>query len=415
MNGTPACRFCGAVLRQTLVDLGTMPLANSYVKVTALGEPEPAYPLIARLCTACFLVQVDHVVPADAIFTDYAYFSSYSAAWVEHARRYSEMTRRRFGLGSESKVVEIASNDGYLLRHFIAAGIPVLGVEPAVNVAAVASAEGIPTEVAFFGRETAGRLVAQGHAADLIVANNVLAHVPDLNDFVAGFKILLRPAGVATFEFPHLLRLLQEAQFDTIYHEHFSYLSLLAAELILARHGLAVFDVETLPTHGGSLRLFVAHAGSGRPDGPGLAAVRGAEAAADLERPEGYTGFAARVDHVRDDFVGFLDDAKRQGRNVSAYGAAAKGNTLLNYCRVGSDRIAYVVDRNPHKQTQYLPGSRLRIFAPDHLFETRPDYVVILPWNLAEEISGEMAGIAAWGGRFVTAIPRVRVFEAVAR
>ena len=403
------CRFCNAPLRQVFADLGMMPLANSYLAAAALTEPEPTYPLIARLCASCLLVQVDDVVPASAIFSDYAYFSSYSATWVEHARRYAEMMQQRFGLDSRSKVVEIASNDGYLLQHFVAGGVPVLGVEPAANTANVAISKGVPTETAFFGRTTAERLAAQGHAADLIVANNVLAHVPDLNDFVAGFKLLLRSGGVATFEFPHLLRLIKEMQFDTIYHEHFSYFSLLTAEQVLERHGLTVFDVEELSTHGGSLRLFVAHVEAGRSRGSGLAAVRAAERAAKLDRSESYSGFQSQVDMVRDGFRRFLEEATREGLKVVAYGAAAKGNTLLNYCGVGIERIAYVVDLNPHKQGCYLPGSHLPIYPPTRLFETKPDYIVILPWNLADEIAEQFSGVRAWGGRFVTAIPNIRI------
>jgi SAM-dependent methyltransferase len=415
MTVAGTCRNCAAPLREVFADLGRMPLANSYLTASALRAPEPTYPLVARLCTACLLVQVDDVVPPGAIFSDYAYFSSYSAAWVEHARRYAEAMLYRLRLGPTSEVVEIGSNDGYLLRHFVAAGIPVLGVEPAANVAAVAIEKGLATEIAFFGEATAKRLAADGHCADLIAANNVLAHVPDLNDFVAGFKRLLKPQGVATFEFPHLLRLIGQVQFDTIYHEHFSYFSLLTAERVLARHGLRVFDVEELPTHGGSLRLFVGHDAAGQPEGAGLRAVRAAESTARLSEPVGYQGFQARVDLVRDGFLSFLDDAKRKGRRIAAYGAAAKGNTLLNYCGLGTDRIAYVVDRNPHKQGRFLPGSHLPILGPEAVFETKPDDLVILPWNLADEIVQEMADIRAWGGRFVIAVPEIRIVGGGAR
>jgi SAM-dependent methyltransferase len=409
MNARLACRFCSSPLREVFADLGTTPLANSYVSAARLAKtPEESYPLVARLCTECLLVQVEDVVPPSAIFSDYAYFSSYSTAWVEHARIYAGAMRKRFGLGPKSKVVEIASNDGYLLKHFVAAGIPVLGVEPAANVAAVAVANNVPTEVAFFGLDTAERLAKAGHGADLMAANNVLAHVPDLNGFVAGFKRLLKPQGVATFEFPHLLRLIAQVQFDTIYHEHFSYFSLLTAERVFTRHGLRVFDVEELPTHGGSLRLFVGHEGAGQKEGPGLFAVRAAESSARLGEPASYRGFQARVERVRDGFLKFLDGEKRQGRQIAGYGAAAKGNTLLNYCRVGTDRIAYVVDRNPHKQGLLLPGSHLPIFGPEKVFETKPDDLVILPWNVADEVAREMAGIGAWNGRFVIAVPEIR-------
>ena len=407
------CRNCAAPLREVFAHLGRMPLANSYLTASALGAPEPTYPLVARFCTACLLVQVDDVVPPGTIFRDYAYFSSYSTTWVEHARRYAGAMLYRLGLGPTSKVVEIASNDGYLLQHFVAAGIPVLGVEPAANVAAVAIGKQVPTEIAFFGEATAKRLAAEGHCADLIAANNVLAHVPHLNDFVAGFRHLLKPGGVATFEFPHLLRTMGQVQFDTIYHEHFSYFSLLTAEQVFARHGLRVFDVEELPTHGGSLRLFVGHDAAGQPEGAGLRAVRAAESAARLSEQATYQGFQAQVDRVRDGFLSFLDDAKRKGRRVAAYGAAAKGNTLLNFCGVGTDQIAYVVDRNPYKQGRFLPGSHLPILSPEAVFETKPDDLVILPWNLAEEIAREMADIRAWGGRFVIAVPEVRILGGV--
>ncbi len=410
MSAPARCRFCQATLTRTFIDLGPQPLANSYLTARDLVRPEPRFPLHARVCDSCLLVQVDDAVPPEAIFSDYAYFSSYAAGWVEHARRYAEMARRRFGLGPTSKVVEVASNDGYLLQHFAALGVPVLGVEPAANVARAAIAKGVRSEIAFFGRATAERLTAAGENADLIVANNVLAHVPDVNDFVAGLKFLLRPNGVITIEFPHLLRLIEQVQFDTIYHEHFSYFSLLVAERVLERHGLKVFDVEEPPTHGGSLRLFVAHADRAPATGPGLASVRAAEAAARLERAESYAGFRPRVDSVRRELVGFLDRAIADRRTVAAYGAAAKGNTMLNFCAVGPERIAYVVDRNPHKQGRYLPGSHIPIHAPDMVFQTRPDYVLILPWNLAGEISRQMAGIADWGGRFATAIPSLKLF-----
>jgi SAM-dependent methyltransferase len=408
------CRLCGAPLTRSFVDLGRMPLANSYLTEAALARPEPAYPLHARFCDACFLVQVEDVVPREAIFSDYAYFSSYSSAWIEHGRRYAEAMQARFALGPRSEIIEVASNDGYLLQHFAAAGLPVLGIEPAANVAAIARDKGIPTEVAFFGRATAERLRAEGHAAELMAANNVLAHVPDVADFVAGFRILLRPQGVATFEFPHLLTLIAESQFDTIYHEHFSYFSLLAAERLMRRHDLAVFDVERLPTHGGSLRLFVARVEAKRREEPGLLAVRAAEAAAGLDKPAAYDGFQVKAEAVRDALLRFLDEAKREGRTVAAYGAAAKGNTLLNFARVGTERIAFVADRSPHKQGRYLPGSHLPILAPEHIFATRPDYVLILPWNIRHEIVGELAGVADWGGRFVTAVPTLRVFAPVA-
>jgi SAM-dependent methyltransferase len=405
----PCCRFCHAPLAQTFVDLGVMPLANSYLNPEDLQKQEPMYSLHARVCGDCFLVQVDSVVPAGEIFEHYAYFSSYSTTWVEHARQFTEMAQERFDLGAESKVVEIASNDGYLLRYFVDRGIPCLGIEPAQNVAATAIEAGIPTEVRFFGQETAGDLVDRGWAADLVIANNVLAHVPDLNDFVAGLKRLVKPTGVISIEFPHLLRLIGEVQFDTIYHEHYSYFSLVSLEKIFAAHGLQLFDVEELATHGGSLRIFAGHADSPQIERQTLQTVRAAEQQAQLDQLEGYAGFQQQVDRVSQQLVQFLQFAKENDKRVAAYGAAAKGNTLLNYCCVTSALIEYVVDRNPHKQGLYLPGSHLPIHPPEHVFETKPDYLLILPWNLASEIQESMQGISQWGGRFVIPIPAAEV------
>ena len=404
----PHCQGCGAPLTRTLVDLGVMPLANSFVKPDR-RNPEPVYPLHARVCDQCLLVQVDTVVPPGEIFSDYLYFSSYSDSWLAHARLYAAMAIERFALDRTSMVIEIASNDGYLLTNFVAAGIPCLGIEPAANVARAATARGVPTEVAFFSAETARRLAAQGHRADLLAAKNVLAHVPDINDFVAGIALLLKPEGVFTVEFPHLMNLISQVQFDTIYHEHFTYLSLLALERVFARHGLRVFDVEEIPTHGGSLRVFVCHNASERTELPGAAAVRAREMQAQLDRPEGYAGFAERVDRVRRDLLAFLDTARAEGRSVAAYGAAAKGNTLLNYCGIGSDRIAFVADRSTAKQGLLLPGSRIPVRAPEAIFAAKPDYVLILPWNLIDELSDQLAAISTWGGRLVTAIPRLQV------
>ncbi len=412
---TPLCHFCGAGLTDTFVDLGRMALANSYRSEADLAKPEPEYPLHARVCRSCLLVQVESVVPAEEIFSDYAYFSSYSESWVAHARAYAQTTARRFNLGPESLVAEVASNDGYLLKHFVDAGIPVLGIEPAANVAKVAEESGVRTEVAFFNRDTARRLKEQEYAADLMAANNVLAHVPDLNVFVGGFPILLKPEGVVTFEFPHLLNLINEVQFDTIYHEHYSYLSLLVVEKILAAHGMRVFDVEELPTHGGSLRVYACHNDSEtHRDGPGLAAVRAKESAAALDRLDSYAGFEPRVIAVREALLEFLRTSKAAGKTVAAYGAAAKGNTLLNYCGVKADLIPLVVDRSLAKQGRYLPGSRIPIFGPEKIAEAKPDYVLILPWNLRDEIMAEMAHVASWGGKFVTAIPDLRILDAPA-
>jgi SAM-dependent methyltransferase len=404
----PACLGCGAPLTRTFVDLGSTPLANSFVPAERT-EPDPVYPLHAHLCEQCLLVQVEAVVQPAEIFSDYAYFSSYSDSWLDHCRADAEMAIRRFSLSAASKVVEIASNDGYLLTNFVAAGIPCLGIEPAANVAQAARAKGVPTEIAFFGVETARNLAAAGHSADLIVAKNVLAHVPDINDFIAGVSVLLKPEGVFTVEFPHLLNLIRGVQFDTIYHEHFTYLSLIALERIFRRHGLRVFDTEEIPTHGGSLRVFVCKNEHMQAELPGVGRVRSNEWDARLDCPEGYARFPERVEAVRQELTGFLASARAAGRRVAAYGAAAKGNTLLNYCRIGRDWISFVADRSPAKQGRLLPGSRIPVRAPEALFAEKPDYVLILPWNLRNEISRQLKGIRAWGGKFVTAIPGIEV------
>ena len=403
------CRFCDAPLTRTLVDLGVSPLSNAFVDPASADRMEPFYPLHAKVCDACLLVQVDAFESPASIFSDYVYFSSYSDSWIEHARRYADAMIARFDLDTGSRVVEVASNDGYLLAHFLARGVPVLGVEPAANVAEVAREKGIPTEVAFFGAATAARLHRSHGPADLMAANNVLAHVPDINDFVAGFAALLAPEGVVTFEFPHLLELIRECQFDTIYHEHFSYLSLLAVERILERHGLRVFDVETLPTHGGSLRVFATHAGAGHASCPGRDAVLDAERAAGLDDPRSYDGFAPRVHAVKFALLEFLIEAHRGGKRVAGYGAPAKGNTLLNYCGVGPELLPFTVDRNPHKQGKLLPGTRIPVHAPEALDGARPDYVLILPWNLRAEIEASMAHVRDWGARFVVPIPEIRI------
>jgi hypothetical protein len=407
---SPPCRFCGAPLTTTFVDLGETPLANSYVteEDVAAGR-DRRYPLHARVCGECFLVQADAPIRAEAIFSDYVYFSSFSASWVEHARRYAEATIARFGLTAQSLVVEIASNDGYLLRHFLAAGVPALGIEPAANVAAAAIANGVPTEVAFFGRATAERLAARGVSADLTAANNVLAHVPDIRDFVAGFAVLLAAEGVATFEFPHLLNLIRDVQFDTIYHEHFSYLSLTAVEAVFAATGLRAFDVEELPTHGGSLRLYACRAGAAHRETERLVALRAKERAAGLDRLDAYRGFAPRVEAVKRDFLAFLAAARAEGKRVAAYGAAAKGNTFLNVCGASAADIVCVFDRSPAKQGRLLPGSHVPILAPERLADVRPDYLVVLPWNLLDEIRSQTKAIADWGGRWVVALPRLEV------
>jgi SAM-dependent methyltransferase len=408
----PPCRFCGSRLELTFADLGSSPLANSYLTPAQLAEPELHYPLEVRVCERCWLCQLPAAATPQEIFGDYAYFSSYSSTWVEHARRYVEAMIERFGFGAGHQVVEIASNDGYLLRHFHERGVPVLGIEPAANVAAAAQALGIPTEVRFFGRAAADDLVERGLAADLVLGNNVLAHVPDLNDFVAGLARLLKPNGVLTMEFPHLVRLVDENQFDTIYHEHFSYFSLVAVARVFTAHGIDLFDVEELPTHGGSLRVYAR-----RQDGPTRAAAPAPsveqlalrERALGVETRPYYERFAERVRATKRKLLDFLISARRDGRSVVGYGAPAKGNTLLNYCGVRTDLLDYTVDASPHKQGKFLPGTRIPIFAPERILETRPDFVLILPWNLKAEIAAQMAAIRDWGGRFVVAIPETQV------
>ncbi|MDP3856073.1 class I SAM-dependent methyltransferase [Phenylobacterium sp.] len=408
----PACRFCRAPLTQTFVDLGMQPLANSYLTKAQLESGvEGVYPLRTRVCGACFLVQADDPVAADAIFDDgYAYFSAYSESWVAHAKRYAEAMATRFGLGAESLVIEVASNDGYLLQHFKAMGVPVLGIEPTGNTAEVAIRErGIPTEVTFFNDATGRDLKARGVAADLMAGNNVLAHVPDIGDFVAGFQHVLKPQGVLTFEFPHLLNLIEKVQFDTIYHEHYSYLSLLAVERVLRAKGLRPFDVELLPTHGGSLRLFCAHEASTHVETQALKDLRAREQAAGLDVLSGYDGFTARVEAVREGFLAFLAEASADGKVVAAYGAAAKGNTFLNYAGVTAVDVVACFDANPHKQDRYLPGSHIPTYAPARIVDFKPDYLIILPWNLKDEIMGQLAYIKDWGGQFVTAAPDTKV------
>lgn len=405
-----ACRFCATPLDLTLVDLGMQPPSNAYLPDP--DAPEQVFPLKAMVCRACRLVQLSEAVPPDAIFhADYAYFSSYSDSWVAHARAYAEAMTGRFSLDAGSKVVEVASNDGYLLQHFVRAGIPVLGVDPAAGCAEAARAKGVETEVAFFNAETATRLRDAGHGADLIAANNVLAHVPDIRGFVSGFPILLKPDGVLTVEFPHLLSLLDGTQFDTIYHEHYFYLSLLAVEAVFAACGLRVFDVEEIPTHGGSLRVFACRAESdAHPDGTGLARVRDREAAAGFATDVAYAGFEAKCGAVREGLRSFLAGARARGETVVGYGAAAKGNTLLNYAGIGADDIAFVCDRNPAKQGSYLPGSHIAVRSPDALTAARPDYVLILPWNIRDEVAAQLVEIRDWGGRFAVAVPEMKLW-----
>lgn len=404
------CRFCGAPLHHTVVDLGMSPLCESYLAGHGLDAMEPFYPLHVYVCQECLLVQLPQYVSAESIFSHYAYFSSYSDSWLRHAKRYTEDMTARLGLGPQHRVVEVASNDGYLLQYFVAQGIPVLGIEPAANVARAAVDKGVPTLVKFFGAETARELVAQGATADLLVANNVLAHVPELNDFVAGLKILLAPRGVLTIEVPHLLRLIAENQFDTIYHEHFCYFALSTARRVLAAHGLTVFDVQPLPSHGGSLRLFVRHSEREEPAvTPAVAGIEAQERVAGLHQVEGYRQFARQVEETRYALVEFLIAARRQGQSVVGYGAPGKGNTLLNYCGIREDLLAYTVDRNPFKQGKYLPGTRIPIFAPEKIAETRPDYILILPWNLKAEITAQLAYARQWGASFVVPIPHLEI------
>lgn len=404
------CRHCDSTLEHSFCDLGVSPLANSYLDAEDLGRMEPFYPLHAWVCQRCFLVQLGSFETPEHIFGHYAYFSSYSDSWLAHARSYVDAMIARFGFGSGSQVIEVASNDGYLLQFFVARGVPVLGIEPARNVAAVASERGIPTRVAFFGKQEAERLRAEDRQADLLIGNNVLAHVPDLGDFVQGLKTLLAPAGVLTMEFPHLLELMRQGQFDTIYHEHFSYFSLLSVQRIFSSHGLAVFDVERLPTHGGSLRIYATHAeGTTHAVSDAVQRVANEERAAGLASLDTYLTFSDRARHVKRSLLRFLLEAKEGGRTVAAYGAPAKGNTLLNFCGVRTDLVEFTVDRSPHKQGRYLPGSRIPIHPPEHVAARRPDYLLVLPWNLKEEIMTQMAFIRDWGGRFVVPIPDTQV------
>ncbi|MEW5788389.1 MAG: class I SAM-dependent methyltransferase [Pseudomonadota bacterium] len=405
------CRHCGAELRLPLVDLGSAPPSNAYLTGQTLHAPEKWFPLRVLVCERCWLAQTeDFTQAADLFDADYAYFSGFSSSWLAHSERYVGEMTARLGLTKDSHVIEIAANDGYLLQYVKARGIPCTGVEPAASAAAAARAKGIPIVEDFFGVRLARELVAQSKQADLTTANNVLAHVPDINDFVAGFALLLKPQGVATFEFPHLMRLIEETQFDTIYHEHFSYLSLTAVEGIFAVNGLAVFDVEELPTHGGSLRIFAQRADSGRHmREPRVDRVLAEEARRGMNRAAYYAGLQARIDQVKDDFLLFLLECKRQGKRVAAYGAAAKGNTLMNYAGIRPDLIPFVVDRNPAKQGKYMPGSRIPIVDEARLREERPDFVVILPWNIKAEIMQQLVYIRAWGGSFVTAVSRLEV------
>lgn len=403
------CRFCRNLLKHTFVDLGMSPLSNAYLKLDTINKAEKFYPLHAYVCDNCFLVQLEEFETPDHIFSDYAYFSSYSATWLRHAENYTELMIKRFDLNANSQVIEIASNDGYLLQYFQKQNIPVLGIEPATNVAKVAEEKGIPSLVKFFGVSTAKELVAQGKQADLLLGNNVLAHVPDLNDFVAGMKIVLKPDGILTMEFPHVLQLILQNQFDTIYHEHFSYFSFLTVEKVFATHGLTLFDVEELPTHGGSLRIYGQHNNGKKPVSDRISKLKTKEIDAGLEQRSTYLGFGEQVKATKRHLLSFLIDIKNQGKSVVGYGAPAKGNTLLNYCGIRTDLLDYTVDRSPYKQGLFLPGTHIPIYYPDRIMETKPDYLLILPWNIKDEIIEQMSHIRKWGGKFIVPIPKVEV------
>lgn len=406
------CRFCGHELKHSFVDLGMSPLCQTHISREQLREMEPFYPLHAYICANCFLVQLQEFVAPQEIFGEYAYFSSYSDSWVAHAKRYAEAMVTRFGFGKSSRVIEIASNDGYLLQHFRAMDIPVLGIEPAANVAKVAIEKGIPSIVEFMGRNTAARIAKEHGKADLLLGNNVLAHVPDLNDFVGGMKILLAERGVITMEFPHLLQLMSLNQFDTIYHEHFSYLSFYTVEKVFAAHGIVLFDVDEIGTHGGSLRIYGRHDGDdSKPVTDRVGALRQREIGAGLTDLAAYRGFAEQVRETKRKLLEFLIQAKRAGKSIVGYGAPGKGNTLLNYCGIRQDFLDYTVDRNPYKQGKFTPGTRIPIYDPNRISETKPDYVLILPWNLRDEISQQMSFIREWGGQFVVPIPEVQIIS----
>ncbi|BAY24507.1 C-methyltransferase [Calothrix sp. NIES-2100] len=408
---TGNCLFCGNGLQHTFVDLGMSPPCESYRNIKQLNEMEPFYPLHVYVCDNCFLVQLQEYISPENIFSDYAYFSSYSDSWLQHAKKYVDMAVERFQLNQESQVIEIASNDGYLLQYFVAKDIPALGIEPAANVAEVAIKKGIPTVVKFFGQETAQEQVAKGKQADLLLGNNVLAHTPYLNDFVKGMKIILKQHGVITMEFPHLMRLIEENQFDTIYHEHFSYFSFTTVEKIFAAHGLTIFDVEELSTHGGSLRIYARHTeDDSKPISQQVLELKAREEAAGFTKLEYYFDFGEKVKETKRKLLDFLIKVKREGKTIVGYGAPGKGNTLLNYCGIRTDFIDYTVDRSPYKQCQFLPGTHIPIFHPDKIQETKPDYVLILPWNLKDEIMTQISYIRDWGGKFVVPIPEVNVY-----
>ncbi len=408
---SPQCLFCKTPLNHTLVDLGMSPLCESILSADKVNQMEPFYPLHVRVCSKCFLVQLEAYVSPEEIFTEYAYFSSFSDTWLTQCKAYADQVAERFNLNEQSHVVELASNDGYLLQYFVDKNIPVLGVEPATNIAKVAVEKGIPTLNEFFGEECAQKLVEQGKSADLIAANNVIAHVPFLNDFIAGIKILMKPQGVFTGEIQHLMRLMESNQFDTIYHEHFFYHTLSTLETIFAAHGMTIFDVEELPTHGGSLRIYARHTeDESKPVGERVIDLRQREAAAGFTSIERYTHFDEQVRETKRKLLDFLIKAKREGKTVVGYGAPGKGNTLLNYCGIRTDFLDYTVDKNPYKHGKFLPGTHIPVHHPDKIQETKPDYVLILPWNVKDEIMEQMSVIREWGGKFVVPIPEVQVY-----
>lgn len=411
MDYTPKCRFCGTYLEHTFVDLGMSPLCENYVDNRDLDKMEAFYPLHVYVCGNCFLVQLLEYVKAEDIYSEYAYFSSYSDSWLDHAKAYVEMIIDRLKLDTNSRVFELASNDGYLLQYFVERGIPAIGIEPAENIAKMANEKGIKTIVRFFGEKTADELVADGYRADLLLGNNVLAHVPDINDFVKGMKILLAPEGVITMEFPHLLRLMEENQFDTIYHEHFSYLSFTTVERIFGTFGLKLFDVEQIPTHGGSLRIYACHSGDeSRPITDRASDLMQEEIACGLQRVDTYARFSDKVKDTKNKLLTLLIGLKKNKKTIAGYGAPGKGNTLLNYCGIRTDFLDYTVDRNPYKHEKVLPGTHIPIYAPEKIKETRPDYLMILPWNLKEEIITQNAFIRDWGGQFIVPIPEPDIF-----
>jgi len=411
-TNNPTCRFCGSLLHHNFADLGMSPLCENYLESSQLTQMEPFFPLHVYVCERCFLVQLEEYVSPVEIFTEYAYFSSYSDSWLQHVKNYTDMMIERFGINPHSHVVELASNDGYLLQYFVQKGIPVLGVEPAANVAKAAIEKGVPTLIKFFGEKLALELANEGKYADLLIGNNVLAQVPDLNGFVKGMKVLLKPNGIITIEFPHLMQLVDGNQFDTIYHEHFSYFSFITVESVFAAHGLTIFDVEELSTHGGSLRIYARHTeDTSKSVSKRVTGLKDKEKTVGITHLEYYNSFAEKVRETKRKLLEFLVRIKQEGKSIVGYGAPGKGNTLLNYCGIRTDFIDYTVDRNPYKQGKFTPGTHIPIYHPDRIKETHPDYVLILPWNLKEEIMDQLAYIREWEGKFIVPIPAVKIYS----